>query len=131
MSRKFRVLFKGLTVTQEAFKNEMTRLGAPPDKVDIMLERAPVVLKDGMAGDEAKRYADAVQKAGGRVAVHDYDDADTTTAAQKPLFIAGFENFTVCPECGLEQKKGDRCIRCGFPFKEGEQVQEKEDAPGY
>ena len=131
MSKKFRVLFSGLTVTQEAFKNEMTRLGAPPDKVDIMLERAPIVLKDGMTGDEAERYADAVQKAGGRVTVQEYDDADTTNAAQKPLFIAPFEDFTMCPECGLEQIKGERCIRCGFQFREEEQVKEKEDAPGY
>ena len=104
----------------------MRRLGAPSEKVLSMLARAPIILKGGMGAHVAERYAAAVRAAGGRVTVQQYDET-----GEEPVLIASFEDFTVCPECGLKQQKGISCPRCGFRFRGEEGSQEKGDGPDY
>ena len=121
MVKKYRVLFHGLTEDEEDFKARMVGLGAPPDTVDRMIRDAPVVLKGGLTLGAARDYAEAVQEAGGRVKIEEQGHFEESTQVEIISPIASFENFTMCPECGLKQRKGETCIRCGFRFASSEQ----------
>jgi hypothetical protein len=65
MSKTSRVLFHGLIEEKESFKKRMFALGVPPEMVETILRKAPVILKSGMSAEEARRYAHAVQEARG------------------------------------------------------------------
>lgn len=73
MIKKYRVLFLGLSSNKEAFKLRMIRLGAPPETVDRMIDKAPVILKEGLSSKNSRLYADAVQKAGGIIEILEYE----------------------------------------------------------
>ncbi len=112
MIKKYRVIFHGLTVNKEAFKTLLVRMGAPPEIVDKMTAEAPVILKEGLSLELSRQYADAVQKAGGRVEIQEQLNFKDTIIPSSS--IASFKDFTMCPECGLKQPKRERCVKCGF-----------------
>jgi ribosomal protein L32 len=110
------VLFLGLVGNEEAFKTRMSNLGAPAAIVDLMISKAPVILKGGMTLKEARQYADAVQFAGGKVNIQEqglFEEAETMNRSQhiKPL-----EDFIMCPECGYKQLRERSCVKCGYKF---------------
>ncbi len=76
MIRKYRVLFLGLSSNKEDFKLRMVRLGAPPETIDQMIERAPIILKEGLTSKNSRLYADAVQEAGGIIEVLEYESVE-------------------------------------------------------
>jgi len=90
----------------------MARLGASPESVDMMIRKAPVILKEGLDPAYSRRYADAVQEAGGIAEIQRYEPVEGSE--NHAMVIAPFEDFTMCPECGLKQQKKDICVRCGF-----------------
>lgn len=119
MVKKYRVLFQGLLEDKEAFKAQMIYLGAPPESVDKMIQEAPVILKGGLSLGAARQYADAVREAGGRVMIQEYGYSEETMRNSYVSSIASLEDFTMCPECGLKQPKGEICERCGFRLNSG------------
>ena len=121
MVKKYRVLFQGLIEKdKEVFKAGMVRLGAPAEIVDKMFEKIPVILKGDLTLGDARRYADAVQDAGGRVTIQEHGYFEESGRMNAVVSIAPFNEFTMCPECGLKQPKGEACERCGFRFKDRE-----------
>lgn len=119
MAKKYRVLFQGLLEDKEAFKAKMIYLGAPPESVDRMIQEAPVILKGDLSLGGARQYADAVRGAGGRVMIQEHGYSEEPMRNNYVSSIAPLENFTMCPECGLKQPKGEICDRCGFRLNNG------------
>ncbi len=114
MKKEYRVLFYGISVDGEAFKSRMSRLGASPDIVGLMIKKAPVVMKQGLTFELSARYADAIRKAGGIVDIQ--EQGCLSQSVNHPCSIASFKDFIMCPECGLKQQKRPTCARCGFGF---------------
>lgn len=112
MIKKHRVVFQGLIQDREEFKSRMVELGAPADVVDYMVRKAPVILRTDLTLGAARRYADAVQEAGGRVTIQE-DGYFEKSKRLNPMSIRSFRDFTRCPQCGFKQEKHDRCIKCG------------------
>jgi len=123
MPRKYRVVFIGLTETEEAFTLGMSsRFGVGSTIVKHIVEGAPVVLKKDLNLREAREYAEALQMAGGKVHIRECGEAEEPERGQPSLEIKSFGDFTLCPECGFTQLKAEACVKCGFPFspvKEG------------
>jgi hypothetical protein len=113
MDKKYRVLFHGVMGDEQAFKARMGRLGALPGTVDTMIAKAPVILKKGLTPVDARRYADAVLEAGGRVTIQEDACAEAPVRTNTGVRIAPFEDIIMCPECGLKQPKGETCPKCG------------------
>ena len=120
MDKKYRVIFLSLVESLEDFEHGMSRLGVAHPMVEQILHKAPVILKGGMNFDDAKRYADAVEHAGGRVKIQEHDLFEEGKQANKMFDIKPLESFTMCPECGFKQLKGEACVKCGLAFSEGE-----------
>ncbi len=102
-----------------AFTARMARLGAPAAAVEEMLQKAPVILRSNLTPGAARRYAEAVQGAGGRVTIQEDGRADEPGRPNASPSIASFREFTMCPECGLKQPKGPVCVKCGFRLGNG------------
>ena len=115
MTKKHQILFLGLSVNKKDFKVQMAHLGASPEAVDIIIEKAPVILKDGLDSKSSRLYADAVRNAGGIVEIQEDDSSEKIVTHY--VSIAPFKDFTMCPECGLKQHKREVCIKCGFRFR--------------
>ena len=118
MHKRYRVIFLGLIESEEHFKQRMSPLGATHDIVEIMLQKAPVILKGGMTLSDARRYAEAIQHAGGRVRIQEDGEFEEPVQEKSFINIQPLANFTMCPECGLKQLKSDQCARCGFQFNQ-------------
>ena len=114
MTKKYRVILHSLIEDGPTFKARMTQLGAPADAVDKMVSKAPLILKGGLTLGAARRYAEAVQGAGGRVTIDEHGYFMEERHSSHSVPIASFKDFTMCPECGLKQVKGDICVKCGF-----------------
>jgi len=129
MKKEYRVLFLGLSGNEKDFRFRMTRLGASPESVDMMIRKAPVILKEGLDSVYSRRYADAVQEAGGKAELQGYEPVEVST--NHSMVIAPFEDFTRCPECGLKQHKKDICVKCGFRLAKTENGLEPRDGAGH
>jgi hypothetical protein len=129
MTNTYQILFLGLSVSKKDFKVQMAHLGVSSETVDIIIEKAPVILKEGLDSKSSLLYADAVRNAGGIVEVQRNDFAEEF--ATHSIAIAPFKNFTMCPECGLKQQKRDVCIKCGFRFRKTENGLESENVAGH
>jgi hypothetical protein len=110
--KKYRVLFHGLRKDEEAFKTRMKSMGAPSEKLERMIRHAPVILKANLTLGSARNYADAVQDAGGKVTIQEYGFFDESAHNHLSQPFASLADFTMCPECGLKQPKGEICLRC-------------------
>ncbi len=130
MTKKYRVLFHGLSGNKEAFKARMVRLGAPPETVDKMIKKAPIILKEGLTLEASRRYADAVQEAGGGVTIQEHEHSEEPERVNHSISIASFKDFTMCPECGFKQQKGETCVKCGFMLKKTEKRRGSENVAG-
>ena len=129
MKKKYRILFLGLSINKEGFKVQMAHLGVSPETVDIIIEKAPVILKEGLDSKSSTLYADAVRDAGGIVEIQEDDSAEKIVTHS--IAIAPFNDFTMCPECGLKQHKREVCIRCGFRFRKIENGLESGNVAGH
>ena len=119
MGKKYRVVFHGLVGEEQAFKEQMARLGVQLDALTRMLSNAPIIMKGELSLGAARRYADAVQQAGGKVRIEESGSFDDSRRINRSVHIASFKEFTMCPECGFKQQKGETCIKCGFQFVRG------------
>ena len=117
MARKYRVVFMGLTETEEDFTLSMSsRFGVASAIVKQIIEGAPVVLKKDVNLREAREYAEALQMAGGKVHIQECGEAEEPERGHPSVEIKSFGDFTLCPECGFTQLKAEACVKCGFPF---------------
>jgi hypothetical protein len=124
MSKTLRVVFHELLGEKESFEKRMFALGVLPETVGIILRKAPVILKSGMSAEKARQYAEAVQEAGGRVTIQGYADSEKVGRKNLSPSIPTFDDFTMCPECGMKQPRGKRCERCGHTFTENGVLEE-------
>ena len=114
MNKVYRVIFTGLLQTEEFFKKRISMLGVSPEDAARMVEKAPVVLKEGSSLDYIKRYAGAIIAAGGNVDIQSFESEIPIKTG--PNEIPGMSSFTQCPRCGHRQPKKALCVRCGFNF---------------
>ena len=116
MNKKYRVVFLGLLSSRERFIDRMSAMGVSAESTEMIFEKAPVIMKGEMPLSDARRYADAVQLAGGQVKIQQEGEFEEEFAVRTPFTIHPLENFTMCPECGYKQLKADSCERCGYLF---------------
>ena len=90
----------------------MAQLGVDGIQVDEIISRTPVILKEGLEMERARRYADAIQNAGGRAVIKEDGGQDEKRIITRPLAITPFADFTMCPVCGHKQPKGEVCEKC-------------------
>ncbi len=117
MIKGYRVIFLGLNESIDIFMQGMSRLGVSPDMVDKMIDKAPVILKEEMTLEYARRYAEAIQYAGGKVRIQENGMLNPTGKTTRSFNIPTLENFIMCPECGYKQLKSKLCERCGYVLK--------------
>jgi len=115
MSR-YRVVFTGLTRTEEYFKGHIARFGITPGDTETMIKKAPVVLKEADSLEFIRKYARTIMQAGGDV----YIQTCKERCMSKNLSgcVAGMESFTQSTRCGHRQQKKVKCERCGFILKQ-------------
>lgn len=119
MPKRYCVIFQGLMSDQERFRHRMAALGASPDVLERMMSRAPLVVKEDLTLEQAKRYSDLIRGAGGKVAIYDRGWGERHAhRLSHPWAVAHFEKFTPCPRCGLKHLKGETCPRCGLMISE-------------
>jgi hypothetical protein len=129
MSRKYRILFLGISVDEDQFRSQMGLLGVGSDSVNRIVRNSPVILKQDLTLEFAGRYANAIRKAGGIVEVRaQYLPAKSPGPS---ISIASFRNFTMCPKCGLKQQRNHACVRCGFRFAKMEKALEPNNVAGH
>ncbi len=115
--KTYRVVLLGLLEPEHVFRGRMKALGAAPEVLDRMLSsELPFVMKRSMNLGYARRYAEAVQQAGGRVAIQEDGVAGEDAIRRNPPRIQPLERFTMCSQCGFKQLKARFCERCGHPL---------------
>ncbi|MFP3929092.1 MAG: hypothetical protein ACLFUP_09320 [Desulfobacteraceae bacterium] len=117
MLKIYQVVLLELLTSEDAFRRRMKALGADPAALDRLLSaEPPLVMKRNMSLGYARRYAEAVREAGGRVLIREDGTAKEVSRGKGPAKIPPLERFTMCPQCGLKQIKGRTCERCGHPL---------------
>ena len=117
MVKKYRVVFQGLTASEKDFEQGMSCLGVSPAVVEQIISKAPVILKGGMPMEDARRYAEAVQFAGGRVNIQEHEMSEDNKHTGGAIHIRPLEDFIMCPQCGYKQLKTETCEKCGLSFQ--------------
>jgi hypothetical protein len=117
MARRYRIVFMGLTETELQFMNGMSsQFGVSRRAAKHILENTPMVLKQHLTLGEAREYAEALQRAGGKVHIQEQGESEEPDRGRFCAEVKSFEDFTVCPECGFTQLKAENCVKCGFLF---------------
>lgn len=117
MVKKYRIIFLGLLESLQCFKERMSTFGIPSTTVEQIVQKAPVVLKAELTLADARQYAEAVQLAGGKVNIQEQGLFEEPDRPRKSVEVKPFEYFTMCPECGYKQPKGETCVKCGYLFQ--------------
>lgn len=115
MDKKYRIVFLGLTGSEKDFRIGMSRFGLSQEQCVLIIRKAPVILKDNIPLSYARKYADAIQEAGGKVSIRENGFFKHEWRI-KPLNIEPLESFIMCPECGHKQYKKISCEKCGFTY---------------
>jgi hypothetical protein len=116
MEKIYRVVFQGLVVEEEAFRERMSGMGVPAEVVARLVRSAPVEMKRDLSLRDARAYADAVQGAGGKVAIQEHGRVEEERHPDGDE-IPSLGAFAKCPECGMKQLRKGRCERCGCPLE--------------
>jgi hypothetical protein len=123
MEKRYKVVFLGLIKTEDYFKEWMSRLGMSPSEVERIIMEAPVILKEDMTIGIARRYADDIMQAGGKVNIEENGFfEDTSEKKTGGLKFEPLESFTMCPQCGHKQLKSEQCVKCGLTLTEKTQT---------
>ena len=116
VTKKYRILFRELAGDTNVFKARMAEFGVPMFLTEKVIEKAPIILKQGLSLGAARRYAEAVQEAGGKVTIQEYGWFEDSPRISRSISISPFRSFTMCPQCGYKQLKSQKCVKCGFGF---------------
>lgn len=103
----------------------------PVETVEYMIRKAPLILKQDLTLEAARQYADSVLQAGGRVTIQEHGCVEESRRIDRSIQIASFEDFTMCPQCGFKQTKGEICVKCGFRLKKTGKEREPENVAGH
>jgi hypothetical protein len=115
MAKIYRVVLFGVNVDEDAFQKNMARLGVSSSALKDYLAKIPVVLVRNLNLPDARRYADAIINAGGLATIQETGETPQTISSyKKPNAALQEEDFMICTNCGLKQKRAPRCVRCGF-----------------
>ena len=114
MTKKYRVVFFGITLDRESFRQNMAKLGVPGPTLDKYLEKAPIVLKRELTLADARRYAETIINAGGIVTIQETGEFNDTRPSAEKKDITFHQDFVICPNCGFKQNRKDSCVRCSF-----------------
>jgi predicted transcriptional regulator len=114
VAKKYRVVLIGVNIEEKVFRQNMARLGVSCSTLDNYIRKVPVVLRRKVQLADARKYADAIISAGGLVHIQETGDFPETTPIYDKIRPPSTEDYLVCYNCGLKQKKQDRCVRCGF-----------------
>ena len=131
MTKKCRVLFQRPSGDEGAFKSQMIRLGVNTETLDKIVGKAPLILAQGLTLGAARRYADAIQLAGGKVTIQEHGWFEETRRMSRGISVAPFENFTMCPRCGFKQPKGEKCVKCASKLGPGDGGKGQGDVTGH
>lgn len=118
VSKKYRVTLFGITVNTGVFRQNMAKLGVSGSTLDKYIKKAPVVLKRDLRLADARRYAEAIINAGGSVNIQETGEFPEIKSPPERGSISSDQDFSLCPNCGFKQKKGDFCVRCGWDFSQ-------------
>lgn len=116
MTRKYRLIFLGLNDNPETFTKVMSNFGVSEETAKELILKAPVIIKKDISLRKARKYADAIQLAGGSITIKEDGWANESDQLVPSISAVSFNQFTMCPECGLKQPKKDSCVKCGFSF---------------
>jgi len=114
VAKKYRVVLFGVNGEEAIFQHNMVQLGVSGSVLKRYLEKAPVVLVRDLSLANARRYAEAIINAGGLVSIQETGEFPETRPSRGKPDIAFPEDFMICQNCGLKQKRSERCVRCGF-----------------
>ncbi len=110
--KKYQLLFGGLLGDEKRFRNMMARRGVKHSLVDQMLREAPVIVKQNLSLETARKYADALSAMGAKVTILDQDPQENQKESSNK--VTPMSSFLPCPRCGLVQPETDVCPRCGY-----------------
>jgi hypothetical protein len=114
VAKKYRVVLFGVNGEEVLFQRNMGRLGVSSSALKGYLEKAPVVLVRDLSLANARKYAEAIINAGGLVSIQETGEFPETRPSRGKSDGASPEDFMICQNCGLKQKRSERCVRCGF-----------------
>ncbi len=114
MNKKYRVVFFGIALDTDVFRQNMAKLGVPDSTLDKYMKNAPVVLKRDLSLADARRYAETIINAGGLVNIQETGEFLETKSPAERISISSNQDFVLCPNCGFKQIKEHFCARCGF-----------------
>jgi len=114
VAKKYRVVLFGVNGEEALFQHNMARLGVSRSVLKGYLEKAPVVLVRDLSLANARRYAEAIISAGGLVTIQETGEFPETRPYRGKPDVASPEDFMICQNCGLKQRRSERCVRCGF-----------------
>jgi hypothetical protein len=116
MDKSYKVIFASLLKEAGYFKGRMLKLGVSENVSEGLIKKAPVILKQGLSLKDARKYADAVFHAGGKVTIQVERSNKANPEKNTVSSIVSLKNFTMCPQCGYKQLKTGTCIKCGLKF---------------
>jgi hypothetical protein len=117
MDNRYKVIFSNLLKEEGYFKGQMLMLGVSEDISNEIIKKAPVILKQDLSLKDARKYADAVYQAGGRVTIQVEKKREEAYEKVTLSCMATLKNFTMCPQCGYKQLNTGTCVKCGFLFE--------------
>jgi predicted transcriptional regulator len=112
--KKYRVVLFGVNADEEVFQKNMARLGVSSPVLKNYIEKAPVVLARDLNLADARRYAEAIIDAGGLANIQETGELPETKPSYGKMSVPSQNDFIICHNCGFKQKRGERCVRCGF-----------------
>ena len=118
MEKSYRVIFEELLKSRLDFEHDILSFGLNHAQIELVIGKAPVVLKAGLSLKEARKYAEAFQTAGAKIQIQENGvlDAEAVGKQRVGFEIKPLQDFTMCPQCGHKQLKARTCRRCGNVF---------------
>jgi len=114
MDKRYKVILLSLLKDGDYFKDQMSLMGVSGAACEELIKKAPIIMKKDLSLQDARKYADAVYQAGGKVAIKDYETPGDNSLNNSLFNMVSLKNFIMCPQCGYKQVKTGTCIRCGF-----------------
>ncbi|GEM_PF-3197781 len=110
--KKYQLVFMGLWSDERRFREMMSLRGVKPSLIDQMLREAPIIVKQNLSMQSARKYAETLSAMGARVTILDQTPPEKERNGGSGL--TPMSSFVPCPQCGLVQSGSDTCPRCGF-----------------
>ena len=115
---KYKIVFNGSIVPRhdvERVKNNLAALfGSPASALDSLFEDRLVIIKKGLALEEADRYREAVERVGGYCIIERMDEPAQASVVNLNTRVEKM----VCPKCHTVQPKKPVCSSCGIIVEE-------------